>query len=314
MNSNARQRQALRDAAQWYARLGAAPHCNDTRQRWSAWQQQDAVHQWAWQRLEALHAQMQGLPAPLTRETLLQGGIGTGRRAVLKGLMIGLGVAGTGWAGYREAPVWLADLRTGTGERRSLSLDDGTRLTLNTASAVDIRYDAGQRLIVLRAGEILVETAKDSRPLSVRSAQGTMRALGTRFGVRQYAGHTELSVLEHDVAVSNGFDRHERIVHAGQRLGFDNSPLAESQPLEANPMAWRNGRLVIDNWRLDRVLDELQRYRPGVIQCASEVAGLRLSGAFPLDDTNQTLLAIAEVLPVRVQTHTRFWVRVLPNA
>lgn len=306
------QRSALRDAAQWHARLGAAPGCENTRGQWQAWHQQDALHQWAWQRLEMFQAELQGLSGPLARQALLTGEPRLDRRTLLKGLVLGAGACGLAWSGYREAPVWMADLRTRTGERRSLNLDDGTLITLNTASAVDIRYDAGQRLIILRAGEIWVQTAKDPRPLKVRSAEGEMRALGTRFSVRQYDAHTELNVFEHAVAVRNRSSADELVVQAGNRLDFSDGPLTP-QPLGPDQEAWRNGRLVIDDWRLDHALSELQRYRPGFIQCSPEVAGLRLSGAFPLDDTDRALAAISQALPVQIQSRTRFWITVKPR-
>ncbi|MNP56357.1 fec operon regulator FecR [compost metagenome] len=93
-------------------------------------------------------------------------------------------------------------------------------------------------------------------------------------------------------------------------LRFGSGPLPPAQPLDPNRAEWVNGRLVIDNWPLGRVLDELQRYRPGFIDCAKDVAQLRVSGAFPLDDTSRALEAIAQALPVRIETRTRFWVRV----
>lgn len=303
------QRLALRDAAHWHARLGAAPGCAQTQQQWQAWHQQSALHQWAWQRLENLQAELQGLPGPLARRAM-GASVQATRRTLLKGLVLGLGVSSLAWTGYRQSPIWLADQRTATGERRSLTLQDGTRLTLNTASAVDIRFDAGQRLIILRAGEILIETAKDSRPLKVRSAHGEMRALGTRFSVRQFDDHTELDVLEHAVAVRNTPNGEEVRVEAGMQLAFADGPLPAPQPADPSRSAWSQGRLVIDDWRLDRTLAELQRYRPGVITCADDIAGLRLSGTYPLDDTDRALAAIAQALPVRIETRTRYWVSI----
>ncbi|MNJ35574.1 fec operon regulator FecR [compost metagenome] len=304
------QRQALRDAAQWHARLGAAPECLQTRQQWQAWHQHDAVHQWAWQRLEAFHAELRGVPAALAQRTLLTAPPLPGRRTVLKGMVLGLGVSGLAWTGYRQTPRWLADVRTSTGERRDLLLQDGTRLTLNTATAVDIRYDANQRLIILHAGEIMLETGKDPRPLSVRSKHGEMQALGTRFSVRQQDELTELDVIEQAVAVRNQAETTPLQVEAGMSLRFGYGPLPTPQPLDPDRAEWVNGKLVIDDWPLKRVLNELQRYRPGFIDCADDVAHLRLSGAYPLDDTTRALAAIARVLPVRVETRTRFWVRV----
>lgn len=308
------QRNALREAAQWHAQFHAARDCADNRRQWQAWLDQSPVNAWAWERLEQLQAGLAGVPGPLARHTLGAGQVASGRRTVLKGLVLGLGVSGVAWTGYRSSPVWLADVRTVKGERRSLVLADGTRLTLNTDSAVDIRYSAGQRLIVLVEGEIAVHTASDPRPLHVRTVHGDMRALGTDFNVRLHADRTELTVIEHAVAVRNAASDHEVRVGAGMALTFDNRPLPEPRSADLARTEWREGLLVLDGWPLRRALAELQRYRPGVLSCSDEVAGLRLAGVYPLDDTDRALAAIADALKLKINTWTRFWVRLTPAA
>jgi hypothetical protein len=54
-----------------------------------------------------------------------------------------------------------------------------------------------------------------------------------------------------------------------------------------------------------RFLADLARYRPGMIHCAPEVARLRLSGVFPLDDTQRILNMLPNSLPVQVRSRTR---------
>lgn len=310
--SSSEQRRALRDAAQWHARLGATPGCKSIQQQWIDWHQESDANRWAWQHLERLQKVFQGVPGTIARSTLTLETAQPRRRTVLKGLLIGAGVSSSAWLGYREAPVWLADQRTRTGERRSLTLSDGTLVTLNTSTAVDILFKADQRLILLREGEILVQTGKDTRPFKVQSAQGEMRALGTRFSVRQHAHSTELNVFEHTVAVSNKAGGTELPVGAGMRLYFGDGPLPTPTLVDPNQIEWVRNRLVIDNWPLDRVLAELQRYRPGFIECSPQLKELRLSGSFPVDDTGQAFVAIARVLPVKFETLTRYWVRVMP--
>jgi transmembrane sensor len=92
------------------------------------------------------------------------------------------------FAGDRYLPIdyWLADQRTATGEQRTIRLADGTLINLNTHSAVDVRFDEKQRLVILQEGEILVETGHgDARPFIVETREGSMRALGTRFLVKR---------------------------------------------------------------------------------------------------------------------------------
>ena len=308
------QRKALREAAQWHARLHAARDCADNRRQWQVWLDQSPLHGWAWERLERLQADLAGVPGPLARHTLVAGHGELGRRTLLKGLVLGLGVSGAVWTGYRHSPFWLAGVRTGKGERRSLTLEDGTRLTLNTDSAVDIRYSADQRLIELVEGEIAVYTASDPRPLRVHTVHGRMRALGTRFNVRLHADRTELIVIEHAVAVHNAASEHEVRVDAGMALTFNSGPLSEPRAADLASTEWREGQLVLDGWPLRSALAELQRYRPGVLSCSDDVAQLRLAGVYPLDDTDRALVAIAGALKLKVNTWTRYWVRLTPAA
>ncbi|MFK3815647.1 hypothetical protein ACI2KG_03385 [Pseudomonas sp. NPDC089407] len=68
--------------------------------------------------------------------------------------------------------------------------------------------------------------------------------------------------------------------------------------------------------RLDTLLAELGRYRSGWLRCDPAVAGLRVSGTFPVDDSDKALRAITSVLPVSIVRRTRYWVTVsaLPGA
>lgn len=310
------QRQALSEAAHWVARLAAEPGDLELHAVWLAWRDENPLNQWAWQRVEMLQSQLQSLPGTVAVNVL---DVATdqsrrfGRRALLKIVVVGAGVSAIGWSGYRQAPYWMADQRTTTGERHSLRLDDGTRLSLNTASAVDIHYTAEQRLLILRAGEILVETAPDPRPFRVRSAQGEMRALGTRFTVRQFDDFTGMSVLQHAVAVRQGIEPAETVITAGQTVTFDAQRMLSLRANEPGEGEWAQGRLIVDNWRLDRLLAELSRYRPGYLGCASEIGHLTVSGAYSLDDIDLTLNALTHALPVRLSARTRYWTTVVPH-
>lgn len=309
------QRRALHDAAQWFAKLCASPNDPALQAQWQAWHGRSAEHQWAWQRLAELQTQLGSMPQPLAWRVMdklnLQAS-GLDRRTLLKCLMLGVGVGSLGWQGYRAAPVWLADLCTHTGEQRRETLADGTQLVLDTASAVDIAFDADTRLLVLRAGEIHVTTGKDGRPFVVRSAEGQMRALGTQFSVRQLDGQTRLSVYQHTVAVRPEQAATETLIDSGQSVSFGRRELLDTRSVAAGEDAWVQGRLVVDGWRLDRLIAELQRYRPGYLGCAPEVGHLRVSGTYLLSNLDITLNAIARSLPVRIQQHTRYWTRVMP--
>ncbi len=217
---------------------------------------------------------------------------------------------------------WGADLRTATGERRTEHLADGSRLLLDTASAVDIRFDGALRLLTLRQGAISIETAADTatphRPFVVDTAHGRLRALGTRFTVRQEGdradgGPVRLAVTEGAVEVTlRGAASPALVLQAGQQTVLRAGQVTAPQPLQPEATAWTHGMLMADAMPLAAFCAELSRYRPGLLQCAPEVRALRVSGSFPLGDTDRTLTMLASTYPVDVQTRMRgYWITVV---
>lgn len=309
--------QAIHEAADWYARLRGEPSTPALEQSWQMWLAASEHNRQAWLRVEAVCGQFRRVPGQLSIPAL---SAPEKRRAVLRSLAL-CAVLGTGGTlAYRQTPwrEWGSDYRTAAGERRDVRLADGSRLLLNTLSAVDVRFDDGQRLIRLHAGEILVVTHADpvtpSRPFRVHTAHGQILALGTRFTVRVADGVTTVDVLEKAVEVSPLYLPEQRWrVEAGQHISFGVRHAA--LPVAADPAAgsWENGRLVVVDRRLADVLAELSRYRSGYLGCDPAVAELRISGAFPLADTDEALAALTESFPLRIEYFTRYWVRVLPR-
>lgn len=306
-------RQVLEAAATWYVQFNGAPPSDAERQAWHAWLEQHPAHAAAWARVEKLQQQLGSVPQDVALPTLV--GVRARRRAVLKALTILIAAGGLGVAVREPAQGWMAEHRTATGERRTLRLADGSRLDLNTDSAVDLAFGRELREVLLRHGEVLIETAADAahRPFIVHLPQGSVRALGTRFSVRSDEGQARVAVFEHAVEVRPlHWQGVPRRLEAGQTLSFDAQGMAAPQVLAAGEGAWRQGMLSVVNQRLADVVAELARYRRGYLQCAVEVADLRLSGAFSVDDTDLALENLSTSLPVRVRYLTRYWARVEP--
>lgn len=305
------ERNILEAAAHWYVELRCEPDAA-TRAAHQHWLLSDPLHQQAWERLGRLQGKFEQVSPQLARTTLA--GARARRREVLKVLSILLVAGGAGSLAWRSTPMQtlLADQRTGTGERRSLRLDDGSQLQLNTASAVDIRYSAQVRQVNLLDGEILVETARDalSRPFIVHTAQGSVRALGTRFIVRREGERTRVCVLEHAVEVRCADAQVAVRVEAGQQLSFSAAQMGDLQSAPSQVDAWTRGMLVANDWRLGDFITELQRYRPGHLGCTEAIGDLRISGAFHLADTDIVLDNLTTTLPVRIRRFSRFWTRV----
>jgi transmembrane sensor len=222
---------------------------------------------------------------------------------------------------YQPLNGLLADYRTGTGQRQTLTLPDQSLVVLNTRSAMDLAFDADTRTLRLRSGEIHIETASDAtetRPFVVSTEHGTLYALGTRFMVRRDEDATWLTVTHsavlarpascpaaRDIACAD-----ERRAEAGERLRMTKTGIGPVMRAKTDSDAWKDGMLVVDDEPLSDVIAELARYRPGILQVAPEVAALRVTGTLPLDDGERALAALSASLPIRIVRRGDWWVRV----
>jgi len=181
-------------------------------------------------------------------------------------------------------------------------------------SALDVRFDRGQRLLHLRFGEVLIETAKDpNRPFLVETEQGRLRALGTRFSVLQDGESTVLNVFEGRVEVRTAASQQERIIEAGQQVAFTRDGFNLNSPASATREAWSRGVLLADNLPLGQLVAELNRYRPGHLGCDPAVAQLPVMGSFPLKDSDHALRLLQAALPIQVDILMPWWVTVRPK-
>lgn len=297
-------------AIDWMVRLRADEPDAVLHARFERWLHSDVANGQAWARLQerlggpysSLRELDRRLPgqAGEARELLLRPTVA--RRELLRAFS-GIALLGGGlWLGARSqsGQALLADLRTATGERRLFSLDDGSQLHLNASSAVDITFDSRQRLLTLHRGELVVQVAPDAtRPFIVRTTQGDVRALGTRFLVRQEAEATRVVVLEHAVRTSlrNGHSLDLAEGQAALLHARHIETLADDQRRRAD---WLQGRLSVLDEPLDSVIDALRSYRSGLLRVAPGVRDLRVQGVYPLDDSDRTLTALAETLPITV--------------
>jgi transmembrane sensor len=303
----------LEAAIAWQLLLDDEDTSPTQRAQFERWHAADAEHARAWAQLCLLDQRFTGTSRP-ARQALLQSREGLRGHVRKLGGLTGLLLVGalSLMFGQRLLPLdyWLAEQRTGTGEQRMLQLSDGTRVNLNTHSAIDVRYDADQRVIILREGEILVETGhrdNDPRPLLVKTRDGQLRAIGTRFLVRRKANGTLVSVLASAVAIRSRDEAEEHVLHEGQQALFHADRFGTITALPSNADTWARGMLVVDNARLADLLGELGRYRKGYLAASPEVADLRITGSFPLDNTDLALQALLPTLPVQINQHRGWW-------
>ncbi|MGC3987368.1 MAG: FecR domain-containing protein [Pseudorhodoferax sp.] len=323
----ARVEAAERQAVAWLVRLEASPDSAQARQAAQAWRSASVLHEQAWQSVHKsmglLRQDILRLPAAQSGATLhaLQAAAQCdGRRGALGRLAaLALLVAPAGYVAQRTLP-WqrlTADHVTAVGERRQWTLEDGTRLWLNTDSAVRIAFDDAQRLIRLDRGEILLATGADrssglSRPLRVQTLQGLFEPVGTEFSVRLLPTRTpaacRLSVMDGAVRMRPASGQHSDIVAtAGQTYLMTSAQAVTASDTGIEARSWTEGLLVANNARLADLLQEIDRYRPGHLGWDDAVADLRISGTYRLDDTTRALAVLAEALPIRLTMRTRYW-------
>ena len=333
----------LAQAAQWYAILLDENASEEDHAAWRAWLAQSPEHAGAWQHIEAVSRRFDPLRGNGAGSAVAAAaGVAASRRGLvarrraLNRLAGALGLGVAGWLGWRYTPLpryvatWRADQYTHTGEQRQLVLADGSRVWLNTATAVQVDYGGAVRRLVLLAGEVLVETAADvveptpgidptpgvdptpggrSRPFQVQTRFGGMLALGTRFTVGLAQDQARLDVFEGAVEIRTDGGELRR-VDAGQAALFDADVVTPLGAVDRAREAWRLGRLPADDMTLGALLAELGRYRHGHISVAPEVAGLKVMGVYPIDDTDRALAMLEQSLPIRLRRPLPWWTTV----
>lgn len=309
-------REVFEAAASWYVQFQADPPTLAEQKAWQLWIESDPTHLAAWNQVEQLQRHLGTLPQDFKRRALNNG---QPRRQVLKLCLLAAGAGFVGWNVQQHTSlgnVW-AEYKTGIGQRRSLALADGSQIQLNTDTAIDVSFDATQRLVRLHSGEILIRTGKlgDQRPFFVETQHGRIQALGTRFSVHQSSGSTRVGVLEDRVSVQPGdLSTAAMILNAGESADFDRRHIGLIHPFKTAEVAWTHGQLIVLDARLGDVLEALGRYRRGVLHCDARARDLRISGTFRLDSTDAVLANLQASLPIKISYFTRYWVSISRNA
>lgn len=185
-------------------------------------------------------------------------------------------------------------------------------MLLNTDTSVNLRFDGRQRVLELLWGEMIVTTAVDplQRPLKVVTRYGEVLALGTRFIVRSGNQEGEVAVLEKAVEVTSYGGGSKVRLEAGQSLSFNPASLGTVRRNDASTGAWQRGSIIAINRPLAELLTDLSRYRTGVLRCDPRIADLKVSGAFPIDNTDLALAALESGFSLRISRFSRYWVNV----
>ena len=313
MASQGSELKAKAEAAVWLSRLQGAGVTAATREGFQAWLRDSEANQVAFE-----HATMVWDIVPgAANETLLdepqRSRVPRVRQwAAIFAAMLFVVVVGGYHYLVSPQPIVYA---TSPGQQQIMILSDGSRLSLNTRSRVEVDFDSNERRVTLSYGEAMFEVAKDPRhPFIVTSGDNHVRALGTAFVVRQDRRAMSATLLEGRVSVSRGaadslvelaeLKHGQRITIAGRDKVLIDYPLLEAIT------AWRDGQVMFDGATLEEALTELNRYgRVHLIVNDPGIASLRISGVFSTRDSSQfaeTVAALYHLDLVRQGNRIRF--------
>ncbi len=203
-----------------------------------------------------------------------------------------------GAAVWLERPNLIQDLRadysTARGERRMITLSDGTTVLLDADSALDEEFDARERRVTLLRGSAFFDIATEARPFVVNAANGEIRDIGTRFDVALQEGDGVVTLESGKVSLSFGGLQQPVTLRPGERIRFGQSGIGEIEAVNLDDaLAWHDGRYVFYRARLADVVAEIARYRRGrIIIYNKRLADQIVTGSFSLAGTNDALASL----------------------
>lgn len=312
------------EAAGWLLRLNAAPDDVATFEAFEDWRDASPEHRAAFDAVQdswALFGDQAAAPEllALRRDALGRTGRGLGRRPGLdlgrRGFAAGLvalalaPLAVHGWR--RLGPDGRQTLRTAVGEQRTVTLSDGSRVSLDANTLVKVAYSPALRLAEVVEGRAHFEVAKDkARPMRVRAGRRTVTALGTAFTVEHEGERVVVTLVEGRVAVTEtaqarGVAPSAKELVPQQQLVFaaNAAPRVREAIDVERAMAWREGKLVFDDESLADAAARVNNYsRVKIVIEDAPARALKVSGIFNAGDTPAFVEAVQSYFPVDVST------------
>lgn len=195
--------------------------------------------------------------------------------------------------------------QTAAGKMEVVTLQDGTRITLNTDTRLSVDYGKHERRVRLERGEAIFEDVADpKRPFVVQAGQNQVRALGTTFQVRVDPKRVAVTLVDGRVAVSRDTAAAGRgkavaptILSPGERLTLRaNGKATLDHPSIKALTAWRRGEAVFDDVSLAYAVDEINRYGGTPVRLGDPgLAQMRVSGVFAVHDPAEFASALAKL-------------------
>lgn len=223
--------------------------------------------------------------------------------AAAASIAIMLVLAGVVWFQLRN-PVY----QTSIGEIKSVTLSDGTRVTLNADTRLRVLYRQHERRVRLERGEAVFDDIENlQRPFVVQSAGYQVRALGTIFDVYRAPKRLDVTLIKGRVDISRNAPAAgktafiPRVLSPGERLVIraDGHTTLDHPSLEVIG-AWQRGQAVFNDVPLVDAVAQINRYGGTPIRIADPALGqVRVSGVFPIRDPEEFARAISSLRHLR---------------
>lgn len=292
-------------AAEWMSHLESGDADDMDIAAFEQWKAAHPSHAVAIERMGGLEDRLRN-GSPASQEALRRLYLGPRKRMGGAVLIVAL-LAGAGWFASRlpEVQLYFADERTIAGEMRDISLPDGSRIVLASESAADFDMTKGRGVVRLLRGELLAEVAKgQARVFLVETEDGMAEVLGTAFTVRKENHSTAVAVINSQVRACPAPPDPAKCItlSPGERARIADGAVTRLSNVDpGNVAAWAEGWLPAEETPLAHVLDELNRWRKDPIRFdRQDLADIRVSGIFPLRDTDSALANLARSQPITI--------------
>ncbi len=303
-----------REATEWFVRLQSDGAGERDWLAFETWLGTSDAHQAAFQKVEALWIDLEAADNPASAlnpntvvafkvRKLKPLGIWLASGAIAAALVIGVGAPSL-WHIIAKPATPAQTISTAKGERRMLTLGDGTRIDMNSATTLTVRLDRHERTLDLLGGEVACEVAHDpSRPFAVRTGDRRITDIGTVFDVLRQGHSTHVTVEKGEVAVTGVGDASNTVIAGQQLVHEDGAANSTVHAVDvANALAWRSGRLIYHDATLRTLAAELSEYFPTPIRVQdNRTAELQFSGVLVLDSEDAVVGRLQAFLPVAAE-------------
>ena len=306
-------------AAAWFYRLQDMESDHPDRSRFEAWLLENTAHQAAFQEVEEISHKLNSmhevgrLSSALKHQQLNKRSSRIKTSITILGLALCVVVGHLGHLGYQHwqtQPLSQVSATASVGQTHTQQLEDGSRLTINSKSALEITYYRDKRLAKLKHGEVIFEVVPDAnRPFIVDSGTTRITVLGTRFAVNRLSNMVRVSVDHGRVKVETQQNstsaRSQPIILTDQQVA---EVVQQRQPVRVNRAAedgfsFAQGVVTFDNAGIEEITETLARYReaPILLQHADMVPQ-KISARVSAQNIEAFLSRLPRLMPVQVST------------